>query len=44
MLKILSTMVFIVEDVKSLLQCDFVTELEKTEGKYNCQDKAVSLL
>ena len=32
MLKILSEMAFTVEDVKSLLQCDFVTELEKVKA------------
>ena len=32
MLKILSAMAFTAEDVQSLLQCDFVTELEKVEA------------
>ena len=32
MLKILSAMAFTVEDVKSLLQCDFVTEVEKVKA------------
>ena len=32
MLKILSAMAFTVEDVQSLLQCDFVTELEKVKA------------
>ena len=37
MLTILSAMAFTVEDIKSLLQCDFVTELEKV--KANVIDK-----
>ena len=32
MLKILSAMAFTVEDVKSLLERDFVTELEKVKA------------